>query len=203
MKYQKEYNRCKEDELPVPQQPDVIGSYILELCNRLATKGNFREYTFLDIMVGEAIENLVKAVMKYNPAKTDNIFNYFTTVAWRAFQFRIIEEKEQNYIKHKHYQHTYRVQELESNLVLDLSDNDYSNKVIDDFERKANSKAEIAKKSASQKQTTKDKSKSSKSMDRKEFIQRTPKGIEKVMVNKKKSTKALTTKAQSNTMGHI
>lgn len=92
-------------------------------------------------MVGDAIEHCCKAVLKFNyekmkASKTNNIFNYFTMVAWRAFQFRIIEERKQNAIKHKHYQHTYRINELQGEQIADASNNEYSNKVIEEYEEK-------------------------------------------------------------------
>ena len=131
MEYQKKYWDAVNNNLPIPQQPNTFGKYILDLCRKLGTRYNFNGYSYVGIMISEAQENCCKAIIKYDPSKTDNIFNYFTTVAWRAFQFRIIDEKKQNAIKHKYYQHTYRINEIEGQIVSDLSNNEYSNRVID------------------------------------------------------------------------
>lgn len=136
MDYQKVYWEAVNNNTPIPQQPNIFGKYIIELCRKLGTRYNFNGYSYVDIMISEAQENCIKAITKYDPSKTDNIFNYFTTVAWRAFQFRIIDERKQNAVKHKYYQHTYRINEIEGQIVSDLSNNEYSNRVIDEYEEK-------------------------------------------------------------------
>lgn len=153
IRYQREYRKAEREKRPVPPQPNILGQYILDITTRLATKSNFSGYTFLDAMQDDAIENICKAVMKYNPKKTDNIFNYFTTIAWHAFQFRITEEKKQNAVKHKHYQHTYRVYELDgmnrmdgASSIQDISNNEYSNRVIQEYEDMLNRKMLMQKK---------------------------------------------------------
>src|SRR5437764_781068 len=85
----------------IPSQPNLFGKFILDLCNRLSTRYNFNGYSYKDMMVDDAILTCCKAITKFDPTKTDNIFNYFTTIAWRAFQLRIIEERKQTAIKHK------------------------------------------------------------------------------------------------------
>lgn len=140
----------------------------MDLTNRLSTRYNFSGYTYIDVMIGEANENLVKAVLKYNPKKCNSsIFNYFTTIAWHAFQFRINEESKQHATKHRHYQYTYRLSELDGNDILDLSDNEYSNRVIEEYERKYINKQSTSKKKVVVKKSP-------------------PKGVEKLMIKKTK-----------------
>jgi len=183
MQYQKDYFKAVKENLPIPQQPDVIGKYIMDLTNRLSTRYNFKNYTYIDVMISEAIENLCKAVVKYDPTKCNSsIFNYFTTIAWHAFQFRIIEEEKQHYTKHRHYQFTYRLSELEGNVDVDwredrkngddLSNNEYSNRVIEEYEKK-----HINKQTSSSKY---------KKKSVKKVVKSPPKGVEKLMVKKKK-----------------
>lgn len=146
MTYQAKYKQALADGKPIPLQPNDFGKYILALCYGLSTRYNFNQYTFKDMMVEEAIENSCKAILKFDPTKTDNIFNYFTTIAWRAFQARILKEREEHAIKHKYYQHTYRIAELAGNQsLIDFSNNEHSNRIIDEYEKAKNNKKEKLK----------------------------------------------------------
>lgn len=146
MEYQAKVHQCAAEAKPLPQQPDIIGRYVMMLCQQLGTRYNFSRYSYIDMMIDDGIEHCIKAITKFNPTKTDNIFNYFTTVAWRAFQQRIIEERKQNAIKHRHYQHTFRINELNGGeMITDASNNEYSNRVIEEYEQKHLNKAPLTK----------------------------------------------------------
>lgn len=141
LEYQAKAKQAKDNGLPLPQQPDIIGRYIWDLCENLGTRYNFARYSYVDMMKDEALEQCVKAVLKFDyekmkNSKSMNIFNYFTTVAWRAFQFRIIEEKKENYRKHKYFQSTFHTEKIETHFITDTSNNEYSNRVIEEFESK-------------------------------------------------------------------
>jgi DNA-directed RNA polymerase specialized sigma24 family protein len=52
-------------------------------------------------MVADAIENCIKTVKNFNPAKSTNPFSFITTIAYNAFLRRIEMEKKQSYVKGK------------------------------------------------------------------------------------------------------
>ena len=68
------------------QASDKIGFYILQICNNLAKLPNFRNYTYIDEMIGDGIENAIQALDSYdisNPKR--NPFWYFSKIAYRSF----------------------------------------------------------------------------------------------------------------------
>lgn len=120
-------NKLKLD--PLTRIPEYIGKCILLICGRLATRGNFSGYTYRDELVDDAIEDCVMAVKNFDPEKSKNPYGYFTRIAWFAFLQRIYHEKKQNYIKHKNFQNSHLLDDIDMKLTSDLSE-----KVIGEFE---------------------------------------------------------------------
>jgi hypothetical protein len=115
-KYITQLNYCKENNLPLPQIPNVIGVAILDIATRLATRPNFNQYTYKDEMISNAIEDCCKGVDLYNPEKFNNPFGYFTQISWFAFLRKIDNEKYENYLKAKNYQQSFVFNGLIENL---------------------------------------------------------------------------------------
>jgi hypothetical protein len=110
---------------------DEIGTAIIKICQGLSLAHNFRNYSYRDEMIDDAVENVIYAVPFFDPAKSNNPFGYFTLVAWRAFIRRIQAEQKQNYIKHKNFQRQF----LEGD-GFGSAPNEYSIEVIDKYERR-------------------------------------------------------------------
>jgi hypothetical protein len=85
----------------LPRISKYIGESINHIANNLAKKPNFANYTFLEDMKGDGIENCIMYLHNFNPEKSDNPFAYITTIIWRAFVRRIQKEGTHSYIKHK------------------------------------------------------------------------------------------------------
>jgi hypothetical protein len=84
-----------------PAMPNNIGLKVLKICTHLSYSPNFINYTYRQEMIGDAIENCVKTLKNFDPAKSSNIFSYVTQTAWNAFLRRIDLEKRQSKIKGK------------------------------------------------------------------------------------------------------
>ena len=82
--------------------PDVIVLAIMQICERLGTAGNFRNYSYIDEMKSAGLVSCVSALQqrKYNPEKGENPFAYFTQIAYNEFIRIISEEHKQSYLKH-------------------------------------------------------------------------------------------------------
>jgi hypothetical protein len=94
-----------------PRISDYIGSCIYKIAQGLATKPNFNNYTFVEEMIGDAVENSILYFDDYNPDyKKDepvykpNPFAYFTRVAYWAFLRRINTEEKNRCTTYKHFQ---------------------------------------------------------------------------------------------------
>ena len=69
----------------------------LKLCERYATRGNVRGYTYNDEMKGQAILQLAQIGLQFDESKSDNPFAYYTAAVTNSFVRIInIEKKNQN-----------------------------------------------------------------------------------------------------------
>lgn len=84
-----------------PRLSEYLGECILKIALRVATKPNFKSYTYKDDMVSDGVENCLIYLRNFNPLKSKNPFGYFTTVIHYAFIRRIMKEKKHTYIKYK------------------------------------------------------------------------------------------------------
>ena len=137
----------------LPKEERIISNYlaegILSICNNLAKKPSFNGYTWKDDMVADAIADCVAAVKNFNPENTENVFGYFTKIAYNAFLRRISKEKRETYIKHKNYQNSF-IDEAFGEDITHAAPmrNEFSDEIIRDFEEKT---AEAKKKSLTKK----------------------------------------------------
>ena len=84
------------DTLPID---NYLGFVIMEIAKRLSYRPNFINYSFKDEMIGDAIENGLKVIDNFDPAKSSNPFAYITQIMWNAFIRRILMEQKQQKIK--------------------------------------------------------------------------------------------------------
>ena len=79
------------------QITDTLARMMLKLCERYATRGNVRGYTYNDEMKGQAILQLAQIGLQFDESKSDNPFAYFTAAVTNAFVRVInIEKRNQN-----------------------------------------------------------------------------------------------------------
>ena len=83
-----------------PEIPDYIGECIWKIATRFATKPNWRN-SYTEDMVGDAIEECIKYLDRFDEAKSRNPFSYFTQIVYYSFLRKISSEKKQLYIKYK------------------------------------------------------------------------------------------------------
>jgi len=69
----------------------------MKLCDRYATRGNVRGYTYNDEMRGQAILQLAQIGLQFDESKSDNPFAYYTAAVTNSFVRVInIEKRNQN-----------------------------------------------------------------------------------------------------------
>jgi hypothetical protein len=84
---------CKEHG----QITDTLARMYIKLCERYATRGNVRGYTYNEEMKGQAILQLTQIGLQFDESKSDNPFAYFTAAVTNSFVRVInIEKKMQN-----------------------------------------------------------------------------------------------------------
>lgn len=79
------------------QITNTLARMYIKLCERYATRGNVRGYTYNDEMKAQAILQLTQIGLQFNEAKSNNPFAYFTAAVTNSFVRIInIEKRNQN-----------------------------------------------------------------------------------------------------------
>ena len=86
-------------DIPIPS--NYIGECFMLLCNKIATRWNFTNYSYKDEMVLAGIEVCVLRIRNFDTEKYSNPFGYFSRLVWRTFSDIIKEEHQQSYFKAK------------------------------------------------------------------------------------------------------
>ena len=74
-----------------------LASMYMKLCERYATRGNVRGYTYNDEMRGQAILQLTQIGLQFDESKSNNPFAYYTAAVTNSFVRIInIEKRNQN-----------------------------------------------------------------------------------------------------------
>lgn len=95
-----------------PRLSEYIGQCIYLIAENLAHKPRFMNYSFVDEMKSDAIENCLMYFDNFDSDKYSNPFAYFTQIIYYAFHRRINKEEKNRYIIYKKFQES----------VLDTSD---------------------------------------------------------------------------------
>ena len=134
--------KAQKENTVLPQVPEVIGSYILQICRQVATKGCFNRYSYIDEMISDAIMNCTYGASMFNPnSPVSNAFNYFTTIAIQSFLQRIDKEKKFNFIKHSNFVRNYAA--IDGSMLEMAGDaNEVSNRIVQEFETKMSKRKE-------------------------------------------------------------
>ena len=87
-----------------PILSNYIGKCIFLIAENLAHKPRFMNYSFVDEMKSDAIENCLMYFDNFDSDKYRNPFAYFTQIIYYAFHRRINKEEKNRYIIYKKFQ---------------------------------------------------------------------------------------------------
>lgn len=76
---------------------EQLGRMFIKLCERYATRGNVRGYTYNDEMRGQAILQLAQIGLQFDESKSNNPFAYYTAAVTNSF-VRIINIEKRNQV---------------------------------------------------------------------------------------------------------
>ena len=77
------------------QATDKLANMWMKLCDRYATRGNVRGYTYNDEMKGQAILQLAQIGLQFDESKSNNPFAYYTAAVTNSF-VRVINLEKRN-----------------------------------------------------------------------------------------------------------
>ena len=98
------------EDLAEDKEPRQVSNYIaesfLKITTGLSMAPNFKDYSYREDMVMDAVENCIKAINNFDYDRSTrtgkpNPFSYFTQISYFAFLRRIAKEKKQSHIKQK------------------------------------------------------------------------------------------------------
>ena len=96
--YKEKRNEALLLDLPRPAIPKEFGDAILSIAQKYSNIKSYRDYTWKDEMISDAVTCCMMYVGTFDPAKGVNPFAYFTQVINNSFLNRIKKEKKQQYI---------------------------------------------------------------------------------------------------------
>ena len=76
-----------------------LAKYLHMIAERYSFSSSFGGYSFREDMVSFAVVNLCANWHKFDPAKSDNPFAFYTTAAYRSFLQYLADEKKQRDIR--------------------------------------------------------------------------------------------------------
>ncbi len=94
--------RAKRLKTDPPLLSEYIGECFIKIATNMSYRPNFNNYTFLDEMISDGIENCLIYVNNFDPKKSTNAFAYFSQIVWYAFIRRIQKEKRQLSTKYRY-----------------------------------------------------------------------------------------------------
>lgn len=93
--------RAVVEKDPEAQIPDEIGEKFMRIAQRMGTRGNFVNYSFLDEMISHALHMMSRYILKFNPERSNNPFAYFSQIAKNAFIYWINKEAKNSVTKRR------------------------------------------------------------------------------------------------------
>jgi DNA-directed RNA polymerase specialized sigma24 family protein len=129
-----------------PRIPEYVGVCIFQIATRLATKGNFINYSYKDEMISDGIENCIQYMDNFDPEKSKNPFAYFTRIIYNAYILRIQKEKKQTYIKYKSFEHSivsnefFSISDSDDSFISDAKSHENMHEFVRDYEKKMSEK---------------------------------------------------------------
>lgn len=102
IEYKKACNIAEKKKKPKPKIPDKIAKRLWLIAENVSKKPCYNKYTYRDIMVSDAVENMIRYFDNFDPKHPkQNPFGYFTQYAIYAFSRRIHIENTELYKKYK------------------------------------------------------------------------------------------------------
>lgn len=152
LEYKKRVKYAAENGLEKPRVSEYCGKCIWLITEGLARKPRFMNYSFIDEMKSDALENCFLYFDNFNPEISQNPFAYFTQIIYYAFHRRISKEEKNRYIIYKKFQESV-LNTSDASLMVDTDDNhlisttmyDNLNEFIKNFETREKLKKEKRK----------------------------------------------------------
>ena len=89
------YNKNKEFDVQAGKITAKLANMYIKLVERYSQRSNWRGYTYIDEMRGQALLQLTQIGLQFNEAKSDNPFAYYTAAVNNSFT-RVLNTEKKN-----------------------------------------------------------------------------------------------------------
>jgi hypothetical protein len=96
VQYKLDCKKAAENNEKRPQIPRYIGECFLHIATRFGYQGNYANYSFKEDLISDAVENMSRYILNFDPEKSTNPFAYFTQITYYAYLRRIKIEKRES-----------------------------------------------------------------------------------------------------------
>lgn len=152
IEYKKKVEEAKATGKEKPRVSEYCGKCIWLITENLAKKPRFMNYSFIEEMKSDAIENCFLYFDNFDPVRFSNPFAYFTQITNYAFLRRITKEEKNRYMIYKKFQESV-LDTSDASLMVDGDDNhlisstmyDNLNEFIKNFENREQAKKQKRK----------------------------------------------------------
>src|ERR1700690_1537195 len=93
--YKKAIKQAEKENKLKPQIPDDLARILILICEGMSMRYNFKNYSFREDMVCNALLICVKFIGNFDPKKSVNPFGFFSSCAFRSMVNTIKSEKKQ------------------------------------------------------------------------------------------------------------
>ena len=93
--YLAERKEAVDQSKELPRIPEYIGECFMKIARGVAQKHNFRNYSYINDMVSNAVLTCVKNVACFDPSRGTSAFAYFTQCVWFCFLGEFNREKKE------------------------------------------------------------------------------------------------------------
>lgn len=109
VEWKRKYDEAKAADEELPRLTEYIGYSVMMIAKHKGQARNFRDYSYLNDMIGDGIENVLKYIHNFNPEAATksgkvNAFGYISRIIDYAFIGRIQHEHRQAYYKYKAFE---------------------------------------------------------------------------------------------------
>lgn len=80
---------------------DILAMMFIKLVERYSQRGNWRGYTWIEDMKGQALVQLMETALKFSEQKSQNPFSYFTCIVTNCFRGTLNSEEKVSNIKNR------------------------------------------------------------------------------------------------------
>lgn len=121
--YHEKYLETKSSGKERPPMPDLVAAAITQISTKMMRMHNFCSYSYKNEMTQDAVLQLTAKFHLFDPAKSENVFGWFSQICWNCAIGRIKQEQKQSSIRSRMINEKFTTDFIQQNLEKDIDGN--------------------------------------------------------------------------------